>query len=374
MNSTEQPGPIGYRFSTITPDDHGGAVWNASILCAIYIFITTLLRFWVKRKLVGLDDWFAAAAAVIALGQCCSVFVALSRGLGQSYAGLSSSEIERVGQAALSSQILFLLSLCLAKVSVILLLRRLSGEGMQTACGICLGICVLWGVASMLVVVINCTPLQVMGVNNNFCSSLTLRWVLIGTIDSVTEVLIIVVPVILVWRLQMDTERKFMVIAAFIPRISLIIFIGLHIRYIAGLSSDSNIGVAFATPMIYQQVELGCSIVSCTVPCLRKFLNHFDTGMGLTLGYTTQPKGSTGRSYQLGPLKSFTSRYRLHSSDITKPRTSKVGTAPVDHSNSSQPNGLEQGSKHSVDDDCHNSIGSQDMIIRKDVKWEVRYN
>ena len=191
----------------------------------------------------------------------------------------------------------------------------------------------------------------------------------------------------------MDTERKFRVIAAFMPRLSyvltsgfhllikaknlfpsLIIFIGLHIRYISGSSSESNVGVAFAAPMVYQQVELGCSLVSCTIPCLRKFLNNFDTGMGLTLGYSTQPKSLTDRSYQLGPLKSFRSRYRVHSSDVAKPRANEVGTVPVDYSNSSQPNGLERGSKHSEDDNCHTSIGSQDMIIRRDVKWEVRYD
>ena len=64
MNSSQQPVPIGDRFATITPDDYGGVVWIASILCAVYVFGTALLRFWVKRKFVGLDDWFAAAATV----------------------------------------------------------------------------------------------------------------------------------------------------------------------------------------------------------------------------------------------------------------------------------------------------------------------
>ena len=66
MSSPKQPAPAlsGNRFTTITPDDYGGVVWIASILCAIYTFATVLLRFWVKRRNVGLDDWFSATATV----------------------------------------------------------------------------------------------------------------------------------------------------------------------------------------------------------------------------------------------------------------------------------------------------------------------
>lgn len=59
-----QPFLGGDRFATITPNDHGGVVWVASILCAIFSLSTFFLRCYTKRKYFGLDDWLAAAATV----------------------------------------------------------------------------------------------------------------------------------------------------------------------------------------------------------------------------------------------------------------------------------------------------------------------
>ena len=148
---------------------------------------------------------------------------------------------------------------------------------------------------------------------------------------------------------------------------SLIIFAGLHIRYIRRISAESNIGVASVTPMVYQQVELCCSLLSCSIPCLRKFLDNFDTGMGLSLGYATQSKSSTSRSYQFGPLKGFGSRYNVLSSKAEKPQANHAESVPVGYSNSSKPKGLSDESKHSKDDVYHTSIDSQDWSIGRDV-------
>lgn len=54
----------GDRFTTITPDDHGGILWVASIICAIYVFLSMGLRAYVKREFYGLDDLVALVATV----------------------------------------------------------------------------------------------------------------------------------------------------------------------------------------------------------------------------------------------------------------------------------------------------------------------
>lgn len=54
----------GDRFAIITPDDHGGLIWIASLLGAIFTMLTFFLRYFVKRNYRGLDDWVALAATV----------------------------------------------------------------------------------------------------------------------------------------------------------------------------------------------------------------------------------------------------------------------------------------------------------------------
>jgi hypothetical protein len=52
------------RFSPITDDDRGGILWIASLLAGIYSVLSILVRFYIKRKCFGTDDWLCAAATV----------------------------------------------------------------------------------------------------------------------------------------------------------------------------------------------------------------------------------------------------------------------------------------------------------------------
>lgn len=55
----------GDRFAEITPDDHAGSIWIASILCLIYSILTLALRGHLRRKVYGWDDYIALGATVL---------------------------------------------------------------------------------------------------------------------------------------------------------------------------------------------------------------------------------------------------------------------------------------------------------------------
>lgn len=55
----------GDRFAEITPDDHAGSIWIASILCLIYSILTLALRGHLRRKVYGWDDCLALVATVL---------------------------------------------------------------------------------------------------------------------------------------------------------------------------------------------------------------------------------------------------------------------------------------------------------------------
>jgi hypothetical protein len=54
----------GNRFSPITPNDHAGSIWIASILCFVYTLITILTRAYLKQKMYGVDDFLILGATV----------------------------------------------------------------------------------------------------------------------------------------------------------------------------------------------------------------------------------------------------------------------------------------------------------------------
>jgi hypothetical protein len=66
MNNTSEPSSFTSenRFSPITDIDKGGILWIASLLAGVYSVLSTLVRFYIKRKCFGTDDWVCAAATV----------------------------------------------------------------------------------------------------------------------------------------------------------------------------------------------------------------------------------------------------------------------------------------------------------------------
>lgn len=56
--------PSGYRFSTITPDDHGGYVYIGAFLAFTYANLTFLTRCFIKWQVFGFDDWAMCVAQV----------------------------------------------------------------------------------------------------------------------------------------------------------------------------------------------------------------------------------------------------------------------------------------------------------------------
>lgn len=54
----------GERFSTITPDDHGGIIYITVFLALTYSILTLGARLGIKWNMLGDDDWAMGAAQV----------------------------------------------------------------------------------------------------------------------------------------------------------------------------------------------------------------------------------------------------------------------------------------------------------------------
>lgn len=124
--------------------------------------------------------------------------------------------------------------------------------------------------------------------------------------------------------------------------------------------------MSISAAIIFQQAELGYSLIAATIPCLRSFIKSFDTGLGLTVTYATNPYGSSGYggSYKMQSLAKGESI-----KSTIEPASAAVGFRPDRTQNSTSifhPNETPQ------EDSSVTSHGSQEMIIRRDVQWDVR--
>jgi hypothetical protein len=54
----------GHRFAPITPNDHAGSIWIATLVCLVYTFIVFITRAFLRRKMYGIDDYLVLGATV----------------------------------------------------------------------------------------------------------------------------------------------------------------------------------------------------------------------------------------------------------------------------------------------------------------------
>lgn len=362
--------PAGDRFSTITPDDHGGLIYIATFMAFTYSSITFLTRCFIKWNIFGMDDWAMVAAQVFAGLQLIPIVVGLSLGLGKNLDMLDNRQYFEMTKAQFANQLLLYFTLGLTKCSVVLLIQRVFTRDMKTfwwVCSFLAGAVIVWGIASIFAISVGCLPSDHAPLTaQTKCVGWVLRYKVIVAFDVITEAFLAVLPIYLVWNVQMSVGFKLRVVLAFAFRLPVAVLSILFLHFFAESRHSSNPGVSISAAIIFQQAELGYSLIAATIPCLRSFIKSFDTGLGLTVTYASNPYGSSGYggSYKMQSLAKGESI-----KSTIEPASAAVGFRPDRTQNSTSiyhPNATPQ------EDSSVTSHGSQEMIIRRDVQWDVR--
>ncbi|KAF2472815.1 uncharacterized protein BDR25DRAFT_366028 [Lindgomyces ingoldianus] len=337
--------PPGYRFSTVTPDDHGGLIYIAAFLSFIYSSITFIARCFIKWRVFGFDDWAMMVAQIITVVQFVVLLVALNAGLGKSFDLLTEDQYSRTATSQYANQVVFYLSIGLSKCAAVLLIQRLftrDAKKFWMICNVVTGLMAVWTIVATLAVSVGCNPKSTLpALEEQTCPSLLPRYQVIIITDTVTDVLLVLVPAYLVWQLQMSKALKLQVISAFAVRLPLLpLSILVLITYKNSLHS-SNPGVDRTTAIIFQQSQLCFSLMAGTIPCLKSFIRSFDTGSGAKVGYTTHAYGSNGYagggSYKMQSLSGSGSAMRSHKGDDGDVKVSKPQSGRRKHNKSWQP-------------------------------------
>ncbi|KAJ4561944.1 hypothetical protein HRR79_006813 [Exophiala dermatitidis] len=392
------------RFSQITPDDHAGSVWIAALLCLVYSVLTLFLRGHLRKKMYGPDDYLALVATLLQVGEVIAVIVGLQHGLGRTQDLILASELKQASRAALTGFIFFILAAAAAKASTLCLMMRLfnlTGPRSQneprsrvlywTSVGFLGGIG-LWGLMSIVALSADCHAATFIRGDQGRCSRQFLRWQLITAFDVATECVLVLLSIFIVWPVQMAFYMKSQVVLAFAFRLPYVpghgsfLYRGstsdkrsrvaalsiVHLKFISEYAGSSNPGVAMATVLVIQQVQLCWTLIAATVPNLKSFVKSFSSGFGIQLDPDSTRAYSSGRyagsnQYEMGSVNANAgskSRSANRSYNDVETQTHMPHQEP-DDSTDSKPTTRDQAS---ID-----SAGSQDHIIRKDVQWNIHY-
>ncbi|KAL8887479.1 MAG: hypothetical protein Q9215_004954 [Flavoplaca cf. flavocitrina] len=290
-----------------------------------------------------------------------------------------------------ASDFFFLLTIWASKCSMALLFTRLTPRHDQKKLALVLRITVtVWLVLSIFLVALRCNLSQPWIFFDPKCTDAVVRWDIIGAIDIATEVALFAMSILLVKDLKMDTSKKSFVVIAFGVRLPMIAFTILRIQSAKSWLNSSDLSYNGVFFVIWSIVEAHFSICSSNIACLKPFIAAFNTSFGGSAGINElsrmdRSSGGNSNSGTLKSLKNFSRRNRTNRdgsnvmSSNSRIATNKGGGSQLGTRNASRHDGknLEMGNEVDIVHEDTGSIGSggsRQMIIQKDVTWDVEYS
>jgi hypothetical protein len=182
------------------------------------------------------------------------------------------------------------IALYTSKAAVIAFLARISQQKQHVLLyWMCLGFVVASGLASVFLVTVG-LPLKsgyyfAFYLNQKSCDVQTTRWAVFTALDIFTEILLLILPLILLWGLQMRIKEKAKILTAFYLRLPVIGFSVGRLVYTQKLcSASTDVGKGTALVLIFLEVEASYAIVSSTFSAIKAFTSNFNSGFGF--GFT----------------------------------------------------------------------------------------
>jgi hypothetical protein len=195
----------------------------------------------------------------------------------------------------------------------------------------------------------------------------------ITAIDIVTDVLIALLPVMMTWSLNMPLKQKVYVFIAFSFRLPLIATAALHLYYFKEYPGSAEPQFAVTDSLLLQQVMITWSLISSTIPNMKGFMKSLDTSMSFPKGWgdTHAGSSSTSNSYALQSMTSTSGANNNRFPQDSSKSNLVLRPDLIEHSTTIYHTGRKR--VDSTQDGYDGRNGSQELIIQKEVKWDVHH-
>ena len=292
-----------------------------------------------------------------------------------------------------SGQVAIYLSLGCSKIATILLVRRLFMRNMKTAWTTCnTVVCAMfvWTIASAILVSAGCSAESLSSKRpSKMCSGIETRYMIVVVTDGITDLVLAVLPAYLCRRLQMNFIFKLQVLGIFALRLPLLALAGLFFKFWKSSLDSNDMNVTRTTALIFQQTQLCVSLIAGTIPCLRSFIQSFDTGSGVKAGFghtnssgysrhsgvhhSSSTRNHNDESYQMSSLNQ-----RIKDRPVIRVKVDDDETIRVDRRSSTmrlcadpEEQTVEMERRSTLESDRKSQLSTQELVIRKDVRWEI---
>ncbi|KAK2871647.1 hypothetical protein FQN49_002970 [Arthroderma sp. PD_2] len=254
-----------------------GSVTLAGLLIRLYIHLAINPHY-------GRDDFFLLGAAFVALCESVLIFVAVSKGFGNSAHLIDHDNLVILRRAFFTSEILYLVTLYLTKCCVVCIFLKLTPKKAHNRATLAtLGFCTLWVIGALLGVGIRSGITEtttVRAYSTSYCKLRLIKWQVIVAFDVLSEIVLFLLAVHLIRALQMRLRTKLVVLSAFAARLPIIAIAIIRLHFLDICSGEINLTLDLTDSSVWTQISINYNVIACAIFALKPFTAAVSTNYG----------------------------------------------------------------------------------------------
>ncbi|KAL7953342.1 putative PTH11-typeG-protein-coupled receptor [Trichoderma compactum] len=284
-------------------DNVSSLVYIPSAIFVVICPIVVALRVWarLRRGKMGPDDWTAIAALIFALLTSGFLVASCHYGMGRHFVYIEAHNKYETLKYLYMSQVTYKAAINLSKCSILLLyLRLFSIVGwFRWACWGVLTCVVIYCISSMIATIFQCSPV-VKAFNKTLpgtCIDLARFWFANAGFSIATDIIILMLPMPLVYQLEVPRAQKIALMAVFAVGIFVVVTSCLRVATldVFATSPDNTYDIA---NVMWTIIEPNVAVICASLPILRPLVVKLFPALKSknsanrygSLGYAEQPK------------------------------------------------------------------------------------
>ncbi|KAL8947503.1 MAG: hypothetical protein Q9222_006222 [Ikaeria aurantiellina] len=253
--------------------------WSLLVVTLLTVLTRTILRWAVARK-NELDDTVIMVASIFGAGQTIAISMEVSTGLGRHVYHLTATDKIRFQKSYYAAGLVYIPCICLSKLAVLLLLRKITpivSHRRQILATEYLT--VGWALIAESVLIFQCKMPYPWAILQDHCIDSSAFWYFVGIAQLLLDIALVLLPWIIVRRVQMDMHRKIVIACCFGSRLTVVVAVIAQLVYFHSATKSDDQTFNLWPVTICTQLVQSLSIISACVPYLKPFFDSLETGV-----------------------------------------------------------------------------------------------
>ncbi|KAJ5690385.1 hypothetical protein N7462_004777 [Penicillium macrosclerotiorum] len=316
-----------HAFVSRAEDDGYARGKRALVVTAVLTGIATLIvsmRLFARlglMKITGREDWTILISLIFSIIYLALVAAQFHYGMGIHSDRLSTSVLQNQLKCLWAAIPMYNASLAFTKISILFqYLRIFPARSFRLACYIVMGVVITYSTWAIVSGYVNCVPVAKFWNHDlpGHCLSFEVIWFFNASMNIVTDVTLLLLPMPLLFKLQLPKMQKLALMGVFAIGILVVITSILRLSSLRTVakSSDtsySNVGAAFWTA-----AECNVAIICACLPFLRPIISHIFPKLLSTNSYNRYTTNDRTNTRNVTAARSQRTQTELFSQNMDK--------------------------------------------------------